>query len=906
MKKGLSALAIVGLLAACGSSGDGDAGSSGGGGSGGGGPAPGMKLVGQLVDSAVVNVRYATTSGLTGTTDADGKFDYQAGDRVRFSIGRIVLGEGQASAIVTPIDLVAGATTLDHPEVVKILQVLQTLDDDLDPANGIRIPDAVVSRLAALPADRHVKDVSDLRTGVIEAAFAAGTPTLRTPDQAKLHFADTLGFLEATQQMARMPAVNNFVIGGGNKNCSSFNGDRQSANCAADWTTILAQDPAFAGLTKATISFDSTYALPTFTYSVTQARIDQFVATPASLFDAVRKQEVIAALNTRLVSNVPGTALSFSDFDGSKPLYADGAAFWNNSTANDFATLLTAMCGAASPGNGALCVLSDANIAAVGAAVFETAADRDKVVLILRNLQLAYGPGAITFRRDAAGTTVTPNFRAEFQARKLAADGSPVAAGLTATLTAPEKAVLRSAFVDPNPQTSRKVEARTIRFLTDKPTYDITTQFVAAARARAGGKTPLIGLVTSSAGNTFLDHDINFFALKSAGADVVYVPLDGGLRKAIDANDCTGTRYYYDSYANTNAVGDIHHMDQVFPDLAKKQTDFCANGGAALNASLQGLHGIYFSGGDQARHLESFITKDVSGAYTVVSEQARILQARFAAGQIVVAGTSAGNHIQGGGLWKGKPVPMIGGGDSYPALKKGFAVGAGPVLDAPSNTISYAAGGLAFFNYGVLDSHFSRRTREGRLIRATKESGMEYGFGIDENTSLVVGKADAKGTTTFSVIGAAGVFIADVRGATASGSAGGNYSIAGVKAHYLTSGDTAEIDAAGNLTVKLAATKPFLPAVPGAPAATQNKVQDYGSSNFLNLARAMGVAGAAAGQGTTEASSDGSGDPQNAPLYAATLTRTAETVFRGLAAGRVSYSNLSIGFAPCATSCVQP
>ena len=77
-----------------------------------------------------------------------------------------------------------------------------------------------------------------------------------------------------------------------------------------------------------------------------------------------------------------------------------------------------------------------------------------------------------------------------------------------------------------------------------------------------------------------------------------------------------------------------------------------------------------------------------------------------------------------------------GGGDSYPALKKGFTEGAGPVLDAPSNTLRYARGGLGFFNYGVLDSHFSRRTREGRLVRATKESGMDYGFGIDETLRL--------------------------------------------------------------------------------------------------------------------------------------------------------------------------
>jgi cyanophycinase len=635
--------------------------------------------------------------------------------------------------------------------------------------------------------------VSDRGAAGLDADSAA--PALKTPVAAMLHVADTLGFLEATQQMARMPGVSNFVTGGGNQHCSSFNGDLKSANCSADWTTILAQDPAFAGLSKAQLSFDASYPFPDFSYSITQAGIARLNALPASLFDRGRKAAVLEALAARLAGAVKKTALSFSDFDG-----------------------------------------------------------------------------------------------------------SPVAAGLTASLTPPEKAVLRSVFVDPNPQTSRKFEARSIQFLSDKATYDITTQFVKAASALNGGKTPLIGVVTAASGNPFLDRDINVSALASAGADVVYLPLDGGLRQALDANDCANTRYYYDSFANTHALGDIHHMDQVYPDLAKQQQDFCANGGATLNAALHSLHGIYFSGGDQARLLESFITKDAAGAYTVVSEQARILQTRFAAGQLVVSGTSAGNHIQGGGLWKGKPVPMLGGGNSYPALKKGFADGTGPVPDAPQTTISYSRGGLGFFNYGVLDSHFSRRTREGRLIRATKESGMDYGFGIDENTALVVGRPDANGKTAFAVIGAAGVFIADVRGAAATGTAGETYSIDGVTAHYLTAGDAAEIDASGHLSVTLSASKPLLPASASQPAATQDRIQDVGSSNFLNLATAMGVSGAASGLGTTENGADGTGDTQDAPRYAVTLTRSADTVFRGLDGGRVSYSNLTLKMAPCHAS----
>ena len=375
MKKLYRLWLLAGIVAGCG--GGGDSGSSGP--VGGAAPGPSATLTGQLVDSSVVNVAYSTSSGLRGMTGLNGDFSYRAGDTVKFSIGKIVLGEGRGAAIVTPIDLVAGAVALDHPDVVKILQVLQTLDDDGDPANGILIPAAVTQRLGALPSEKHLKDVGDLVEGVIALAFSGAAPVLKTPAAATLHFADTLGFLEATQQMARMPAVSNFVVGGGNKNCSSFNGDLKSTNCAGRLDDDRGAGPAFTGLTKDNISFASSYPFPTFTYSISQDGIDRFNALPASLFDSSRKAAALAALTARFAGTAPKTGLSFPDFDGSKTLFADGAAFWNGSSLNDFNLLLTVMCGAASPENGADCALSDANIAAIQAATFETAADRDKV-----------------------------------------------------------------------------------------------------------------------------------------------------------------------------------------------------------------------------------------------------------------------------------------------------------------------------------------------------------------------------------------------------------------------------------------------------------------------------------------------------------------------------------------------
>jgi cyanophycinase len=489
-------------------------------------------------------------------------------------------------------------------------------------------------------------------------------------------------------------------------------------------------------------------------------------------------------------------------------------------------------------------------------------------------------------------------------------------------LTLAEGAILRSALVEGRPLLSRKVQARSVLFSSNRASAAIATAFVAAARAANGGKTPLIGVVTAAAGpHAFVDRDINVSALQSAGAEVVYLPLEGGFRLALDFDDCSNLRYFYDHYANTNPERAVYHADLLFPDLAQQQQAFCVNRGQTLNATLSQLNGIYFSGGNQARHLESLVGKDAEGNYTAPSAQLTILQQRHAQGKLVVAGTSAGNHIQGGGLWLGKPVPMIGGGDSYDVLCKGFHRGQGPAGDAPElglteHTTTYAPalyplGGFGLFRFGLLDSHFSRRAREARLIRATSDSAMNYGFGVDENTALLVSQADADGNTHLSVLGAGGVFIADLRAATASADLQRPFSIDGVRAHYLLPGDGARIDAAGGLHVKLSTVAPVLLPKDSQAFVRQDRLLDYGASNFLNLATAMASQGALLGFGTTLHSNDRR-SIQTAPYYSATLIRDHHTEFRGTSApdengvGRASYTGLLVQFSPCDGECSEP
>jgi len=116
-----------------------------------GSPTPtntGPRGTGLFLDSAVQGVNFQTTSGLSGTTDASGKFDYRTGDEVNFTIGATQLGQVVGSTILTPVEVV-GASDSSDPRVINMSRFLQTLDDDGDPTNGIGISTATVTALGS-------------------------------------------------------------------------------------------------------------------------------------------------------------------------------------------------------------------------------------------------------------------------------------------------------------------------------------------------------------------------------------------------------------------------------------------------------------------------------------------------------------------------------------------------------------------------------------------------------------------------------------------------------------------------------------------------------------------------------------------------------------------------------------
>ena len=118
----------------------------------------GVTKTGSFVDSEVEGIEYTSADGsgettFSGVTDENGSFNYYEGDTVTFNIGGIVIGSATAEPVITPVDLVDGAADETDSTVTNIAKLLQTLDDNDNPEDGISITDAVRTSAVEMSID---------------------------------------------------------------------------------------------------------------------------------------------------------------------------------------------------------------------------------------------------------------------------------------------------------------------------------------------------------------------------------------------------------------------------------------------------------------------------------------------------------------------------------------------------------------------------------------------------------------------------------------------------------------------------------------------------------------------------------------------------------------------------------
>ena len=165
-------------------------------GGGGGGDAP-ASITGVFLDSPVNGLKYeANPSGLTGTTRMGGKFICKASDTIGFYVGDVALGQTLCKVFVTPIDLVPGAIDDKNPIVTNIARFLQSLDNDLDPYNGIDINPDTIAEVTETPIDITNPKLDFDNDYDLEALFVRLDRTPVTASDAQFHLRTALTFIK--------------------------------------------------------------------------------------------------------------------------------------------------------------------------------------------------------------------------------------------------------------------------------------------------------------------------------------------------------------------------------------------------------------------------------------------------------------------------------------------------------------------------------------------------------------------------------------------------------------------------------------------------------------------------------------------------------------------------------------
>lgn len=169
---------------------------------------------------------------------------------------------------------------------------------------------------------------------------------------------------------------------------------------------------------------------------------------------------------------------------------------------------------------------------------------------------------------------------------------------------------------------------------------------------------------------------------------------------------------------------------------------------------------VMFSGGDQSK-----ITEKIGG-----TQLHKIMMNRYLNEAFVIAGTSAGAMCMSAEMIKG-------GG-----IKEAFTKGA-----------TLMGEGMGFIPDLIIDSHFIRRGRFGRLAEAVSKFPKIIGIGLAEDTGLII-----KDRNTFEVIGSGMVIVFNARNAMHNNrlqvEEGAPMSLTNLKTHILANGDRLNIE----------------------------------------------------------------------------------------------------------------
>jgi len=256
-------------------------------------------------------------------------------------------------------------------------------------------------------------------------------------------------------------------------------------------------------------------------------------------------------------------------------------------------------------------------------------------------------------------------------------------------------------------------------------------QFVSGS-LKVNNAKPTMLAITASSRDPYESADVAQSLLAQSNISTQWLALTPALAKAITSNSCD------ELPALRNTLMNVYNREVIYPEYTKVEYALCKSGTNALVSLIKNSTGVMFNSGNAAlTHKVLFDQNNNPYPWT------QALQTRP-----VIVGEGAGAAIQS------KVTGMLTNTTSLEALRKS---------ETNANANANAnAGGLASFNFGVIDTQFSEQNRTFRLaatlnkneVKNTKTE-IQHGFGIDENTALVVIKSPEGSLMT--VIGKSGV-----------------------------------------------------------------------------------------------------------------------------------------------------
>ncbi len=150
-------------------------------------------VLGTFLDSPVEGL-YFTSKDTVGYTDESGTFAFRVGEEIEFLIGQLSLGVLDPKETITPLDFGGVDATINSDIVKNLAALIQSLDDDCEPENGIEITREVSDEFEANAIDLNSDDfVNELSELIISLNTDLGINLKFVhPNDAAKHLASTL------------------------------------------------------------------------------------------------------------------------------------------------------------------------------------------------------------------------------------------------------------------------------------------------------------------------------------------------------------------------------------------------------------------------------------------------------------------------------------------------------------------------------------------------------------------------------------------------------------------------------------------------------------------------------------------------------------------------------------------